>query len=318
MKALLASFSLLFAFCANAQYGPNGKYGTPFVGSQDPAAMQAAQDAARAQQENVREYQYALAETAAQQDELNRIVSKDPWRRINGVTNFCNASGWSEFQGVVQQAFENGVVFKGEWGPITTVNTYAEDDPHLTTTHVSASMNTQNGQTTVTTGPNSTTYNQSSAVNENRNAVTDIGITHPKIYGENIFFVDNFPYPASTQQGYEEMMAYESGYISYTNSVGQIITIHKLDYGTPCTKIWTPEEILAANPRTAAKERALKANQKMADSGDAYGLLRMGERYRDGEDLPKDLDKARDYLTKAAAAGSSTAADELSQLPKNN
>jgi TPR repeat protein len=41
----------------------------------------------------------------------------------------------------------------------------------------------------------------------------------------------------------------------------------------------------------------------------------MGERYRDGDGVPKDLAKAKDYLTRAAAAGSPTAADELKALP---
>jgi TPR repeat protein len=45
------------------------------------------------------------------------------------------------------------------------------------------------------------------------------------------------------------------------------------------------------------------------------GLLRMGERYRDGDDVPKDLGKAKVYLQKAADAGSSTAAEELKKLP---
>ena len=40
----------------------------------------------------------------------------------------------------------------------------------------------------------------------------------------------------------------------------------------------------------------------------------MGERYRDGDGVPKDLDKAREYLTKAIAAGSPTAANALSKL----
>jgi hypothetical protein len=63
-----------------------------------------------------------------------------------------------------------------------------------------------------------------------------------------------------------------------------------------------------------ARNKALKFNQDAATKGDPYGLLRMGERYRDGDAVPKDLTKAREYLTKAAAAGSPTAADELSKL----
>ncbi len=74
----------------------------------------------------------------------------------------------------------------------------------------------------------------------------------------------------------------------------------------------------AAEKADAAKKifqaKVLKSNQDLADKGDAYGLLRMGERYRDGEGVEKDLAKAKDYLTKAAAAGSQTAANELSKL----
>ncbi len=42
--------------------------------------------------------------------------------------------------------------------------------------------------------------------------------------------------------------------------------------------------------------------------------MRMGERYRDGEGVDKDLAKARQYLKRAADAGEQTAADELSRL----
>jgi hypothetical protein len=69
--------------------------------------------------------------------------------------------------------------------------------------------------------------------------------------------------------------------------------------------------------KKAATDKVVKFNQDAADKGDAYGLMRMGERYRDGDGVPKDLAKAKDYLTKAAAAGSPTAADELKQLPAN-
>jgi TPR repeat protein len=62
-------------------------------------------------------------------------------------------------------------------------------------------------------------------------------------------------------------------------------------------------------------DKVVKYNQDLADKGDEYGLLRMGERYRDGDGVPKDLAKAKDYLTRAAAAGSPTAADELKALP---
>jgi hypothetical protein len=71
----------------------------------------------------------------------------------------------------------------------------------------------------------------------------------------------------------------------------------------------------ADDAKKAIQAKDLKSNQDMADKGDEYGLLRMGERYRDGDGVEKDLAKAKDYLTKAADAGSPTAADELKQLP---
>ena len=66
--------------------------------------------------------------------------------------------------------------------------------------------------------------------------------------------------------------------------------------------------------QSAAREKALKLNQEQAAKGDAYGLLRMGERYRDGDGVPKDTNKAREYFVKAVDAGSPTAADALARL----
>jgi TPR repeat protein len=43
----------------------------------------------------------------------------------------------------------------------------------------------------------------------------------------------------------------------------------------------------------------------------------MGERYRDGDGVPKDLAKAKEYFSKAVAAGSSDATNELAQLSSN-
>jgi TPR repeat protein len=40
----------------------------------------------------------------------------------------------------------------------------------------------------------------------------------------------------------------------------------------------------------------------------------MGERYRDGDGVPKDLEKAKDYFSRAAKASSDQATNELAQL----
>ncbi len=65
------------------------------------------------------------------------------------------------------------------------------------------------------------------------------------------------------------------------------------------------------------QEKALRYNMDLASKGDDYGEYRMGQRYRDGENVPRDLDKAREWLAKAAAHGNKPAARELAQLANN-
>jgi hypothetical protein len=59
---------------------------------------------------------------------------------------------------------------------------------------------------------------------------------------------------------------------------------------------------------------ALRKNEQLAARGDAYGELRMGERYLTGDGVAKDDLKAREYLQRAADQGSQTATDELNRL----
>ena len=155
-------------------------------------------------------------------------------------------------------------------------------------------------------------------------------------YGDAEFFVQDFPYQVAEGETLQDdavsktfYCAKKSGTYTYSTAIGGSRTIRKLEYGT----IYVPppltsEQIEAANKAAAAakenekkkadegRARALKLNQSAADKGDAYGLLRMGERYRDGEGVEKDLVKARDYLAKAVTAGSPSAQAELDALPK--
>lgn len=62
--------------------------------------------------------------------------------------------------------------------------------------------------------------------------------------------------------------------------------------------------------------RIFKYQKDLAEKGDSYGQLRMGERYRDGDGVEKDISKARDLLSKSAASGNQSAADALQKLPK--
>jgi hypothetical protein len=64
--------------------------------------------------------------------------------------------------------------------------------------------------------------------------------------------------------------------------------------------------------RLAAK--ALQENEVLAGQNDAFGQLRMGERYFSGDGVEMNLMKARAYLQQAADQGSPTAKEELKLL----
>ena len=66
--------------------------------------------------------------------------------------------------------------------------------------------------------------------------------------------------------------------------------------------------------RAKAEASAVAFNQTAADRGDAYGQMRMGERYRDGDGVPKDETKARDFFAKSAAQGNQDAARALAKM----
>ena len=59
---------------------------------------------------------------------------------------------------------------------------------------------------------------------------------------------------------------------------------------------------------------ALAYDKKLAGRGDVYGLLRMGQRYRDGDGVKPSNEMARRYLARAAAQGDLAAAYLLASL----
>lgn len=61
--------------------------------------------------------------------------------------------------------------------------------------------------------------------------------------------------------------------------------------------------------------RLLKWQKDLAEKGDIYGEYQMGLRYRDGNGVPHDLEKAREWLKKAADHGDKDAASALAKLP---
>ena len=91
----------------------------------------------------------------------------------------------------------------------------------------------------------------------------------------------------------------------------------RLDYG----ELRLTDEEKAAQARAMEEKRAkamattIAYYQQRADKGDPDAWLRLGEIYRDGDGVPKDAARAREYLAKAAAQGNQDAQKELDRLP---
>jgi hypothetical protein len=73
----------------------------------------------------------------------------------------------------------------------------------------------------------------------------------------------------------------------------------------------------AADHADENKDKALRYNIDLALKGDDYGEYRMGQRCRDGEDVPKDVKKAKDWFSKSSAHGSKLGTRELADLLKD-
>lgn len=140
------------------------------------------------------------------------------------------------------------------------------------------------------------------------------------------FFVRNFPASVSD----DAKLSWRSVYVakqvehySYKTVTGATHKIVCLDYGTPCDPAPPPkptdEQIAAARQKvedrnTAQASAILKYHQGLAAGGDAYGQLRMGERYRNGDGVEKNETVAREYLEKSSAQGNADATRALQNL----
>lgn len=314
------------------------------ISSQGPAWEAPKSAADRAAQQRFLTEAYALEQaqqqnrTIRQQSEVLKIYSKDPWRKINGLTNYVASEGWVQFQGKVQSIETDGILFQGGFGEVLTINTGID---------TSTDIITQDGVT-------SQSQNRS-AQKKTTQSVTTTRKNYEKVYGDDFFMVVHFPYPVQPGRGYERLMAFDAGYITYTTRNNEVLTVRKLDYGTPCIKTWSTEEIEAAYKQAAserakieeqkraqreletaqaeankanlelerrqrleeleadkkAKLEAIEADKKakidkivthyrqQADKGDVIALRRMGEFYRDGYGFPKDDLKSAEYFKKA-------------------
>jgi hypothetical protein len=188
------------------------------------------------------------SQNISQQGEILKIYSKDPWRKINNSTNYVGNEGWQQFQGKIQAIEPVGILFQGNFGRVLSISTSTDKNSGLTTIRGEVSNESETNRQNARKSTSQSTQ------------ITKTQIE--KIYGDDFFLVVNFPYPAQDGNGYERMMAYDTGYITYTNSANHVLTVRKLDYGTPCIKIWSEEEIAAAYAQAEAEREKIEAERK--------------------------------------------------------
>jgi hypothetical protein len=154
------------------------------------------------------------------------------------------------------------------------------------------------------------------------------GLTDTKMapYGYNQWIVSGF---VDAQNSFGVMLRYDWVVLMVKSAGSWQAVCGGVGDGTwgkiPAPAPWpakplTPEQIAAAKAAAALMKQktsaaALKYNRDLADKGDAYGQLRMGERYATGDGVEKDLVRARDLLSKSAAQGNPEASAELKKLP---
>lgn len=150
-------------------------------------------------------------------------------------------------------------------------------------------------------------------------------------YDAEPILLKNYPNKDNLTDGQKiNFLAIRSGNFQYTSADNSLHTIAAYDYGkhyialpptpeqvTAQKKLQAEAKLKAAESAKDAEARALKANQNAAANGDSFGFLRMGERYRDGDGVEKDLSKAREFFEKSYAADTNNfvAKEELSKLP---
>ena len=139
-----------------------------------------------------------------------------------------------------------------------------------------------------------------------------------------VFFIEHYPYSVADDSYISWQVAKDAGLYTYMTVLGASATIHKFDYGTiceaPAASVPSEADEAQARAQSAAKkktsqEKALKYWRDLAATGDAGAEWRLGEIYRDGEGVSKDLTQARVWLQKAANQGQKEASAELANLP---
>lgn len=225
------------------------------------------------------------AQSSAYQTCPDRKPSLDFWRVVGGRTNDIKGPGWESFFGGNPAAAARRPIYAEGWYEIFGTAQALTRDGLLVRGYCGLMDNQSADQT---------------------------------------FLVTNYPRPLAPGDYVHRSAA---RYLEVYDFGGT--TVRRLDYGIVCSP---PESIPQQSTATEARPARPVAEQqkpprsqeaiaayylKLAESGNAHAQYRLGQCYLAGEGIGKDLQKAREYFSKAAAQGNESAAKALAELPKN-
>lgn len=259
---------------------------------------------------------------------------KNPWRSLGGKTYNAKDENWCQFTGSVTEVRPNGVLIHGDFGPPLEPG-FGERDyfvenfpislyPLADGEKITSEMNFVAHLDVV-----ASTYRITNTTIDLR-VITVRKLDYGKIIAPppadlvktwNTPIMTSDRAPELTQKlsdNAKEQAEVQVKLQQTKDTIDQEKAPILAEYNSKISKVpiqfANRDKEKAQAQKQAIVDKVLKNNEELASQGDPYGLLRMGERYRDGEGVPKDLTKAKDYLKKAASAGSSTAESELNAL----
>jgi len=259
---------------------------------------------------------------------------KDPWRILDGKIYNAKDTNWFQFTGKVLEVEQKGILVHGDFGPPLEAGfgerNYFVDNfplqkyPVADGEDIAAEMNcvAHMGAQSIYRITNTTIDLQARTVRKlDYGNICDSPPAELVHKWENkIVFVDddNSELTKKIEDNKDELSATEMKLAQLRNDISTQNGNIRAEYDKNLNDLPNVFARQAQNEKEARKQatiaKILAYNQGQAAKGDPIGLLRMGEFYRDGYGVPKDLKKAQEYLTNAANAGSVTAAEELAQM----
>lgn len=257
----------------------------------------------------------ALAETSvsnliASTLQSKKLIPADPWRQILGLKTYVKSpySGFVKFDGKILQTTTNGILVTGIYKDAET-NFFVEHFPYQSYGFSVDDYLSEKAKTYVARPDGTLTYID---VNNSIQTIPKLDYGDPCPRPQDADTIETAAAKLSPDEEQQISNAEQNAKDKANEAVAAVTSLKAF------IQQIEDEAKARIEAHNAPQNKALKYDQDQAAKGDPYGLLRMGERCRDGESLPKDLTKAREYFTKAANAGSPTAADELKRLNQSS